>query len=55
MLAMPGVDFLTREPSPLMTCTHLTVGSVQEGSFYPRCALGSRAARLRCALGARSA
>jgi len=42
---LPGLDFLTHEPSPLLTCSHLLVGSADDGRFYGRCRLGPAAAR----------
>jgi hypothetical protein len=43
----PDVDTYTHEPAPLLTCAHLAVGAADDGRFYPRCRLGSAAARRR--------
>jgi hypothetical protein len=43
----PGMDVFTHEPTPLVTCAHLAVSEVSYGRFYPRCRLGTPAARRR--------
>ena|SRR2546421_1660007 len=45
----PGLDFLTSEPCPLMTCAHLGVGGFGDGRYYARCRLGAPEARWRYA------
>ncbi|HYW27478.1 MAG TPA: hypothetical protein VE953_25120 [Terriglobales bacterium] len=49
----PGLDVLTHEPGPLTTCAFLAIGLVGAGRFYPRCRLGTPAARRRYARGGR--
>jgi hypothetical protein len=44
---------LMHEPAPLITCAHLTIGAIDMGRFYPRCRLGTPAARGRYARGGR--
>jgi hypothetical protein len=50
-----GADVFTHEPSPLLTCEHLTVGAVDSGRFYPRCGLGAPTARRHYARSQRGA
>jgi hypothetical protein len=49
LVGMPGLDFLTQEPSALVTCAHLRVGLAGDGRYYPSCRLGTPAARWRYA------
>ena len=42
---VPGLDLGPDGPLPVLTCAHLTSGSVDDGRFYPCCRLGVPAAR----------
>jgi hypothetical protein len=42
---VPGLDLGPHVPMPVLTCAHLTAGSIEDGRFYPCCRLGVPAAR----------
>lgn len=52
---MADADVYTHEPAPVVTCAYLAVGEADDGRFYPRCRIGTPAARRRFARGMRGA